>query len=675
MRRRSGIPSAIRISIILMAVLFSALISWSRLGPSLGFILMDQLFFLRGPQSPPAEIVIVAVDEPSFANLGLRWPWPRSLHAELVNALKEAGAKTVAFDVVFAEHSTPTSDQLFARSLAGHGSVVLASDIQTYDDPGYVQEVTVRPLPMFIPAGVATGFVNLPLAADGTIRQADLLRNGLPGFSYLAARSFCRQTDCSEKGWIETLPKRAEMVSINYLGGARSIKTVSYYQALDYQHALPPGIFKDKLVFVGLVTETVANAENKSPDYFPVPMTRLDGGYMAGLEIHAQIAANLLRAANITNVTEWQVLLAGLGLGLGAALVFFRVRPLTGALLLALLYLLLLGITYWLYIKWNLFLPAQFLAIPPGISFVAVFVIHYYRSHKEKKFIQEAFACYVSPRIVQQLMDDPAKLTLEGEQKELTVMFSDIRGFTKISEEMSTEKLAEFMHQYLEAMSEIIMECNGTVDKFIGDAIMAIWGAPVHDPQHAANGVRAALAMSARLDALRAEWLAKGYPPIEIGVGLNTGEMRVGNFGSRQRFDYTVLGDNVNLASRLEGTSKTYGNRIVIAESTRQAIGERFFCRFLDRVRVKGKNVPVAIYEPLAEGEVDPALQAEVARYAEAIACYQRGEFVAALGLMRQLHHENPLALYRLYIERLETIISKPPAPEAWDGVFTFEFK
>jgi adenylate cyclase len=274
----------------------------------------------------------------------------------------------------------------------------------------------------------------------------------------------------------------------------------------------------------------------------------------------------------------------------------------------------------------------------------------------------------VSPEIVSQLVKNPDQLSLKGEQKELTVLFSDIRGFTGISEKMDSEALGRFMNEYLTAMSDVVMEHGGTVDKFIGDAIMAIWGAPHDDPDHAAGAVRCALGMIERLEKLQSGWERRGLPRLEIGVGINTGVVSVGNFGSRDRFDYTVMGDHVNLASRLEEANKNYGTSIIISEYTKRAIGQHFFCRFVDKVRVKGKDDPVSIYEPLVEGEGDESLIEEVNIFENAAIDYQARNFQRAYDLIQGLYQKNPTRLYAIYMHRAKAFMKFPP-PADWDGV------
>jgi adenylate cyclase len=227
-----------------------------------------------------------------------------------------------------------------------------------------------------------------------------------------------------------------------------------------------------------------------------------------------------------------------------------------------------------------------------------VSIQNYFTEGKAKRYIQNAFSHYVSPKVVSRLLKDPESLSLKGEQKELTVMFCDIRGFTSISEKMDSRDLSLFMNNYLTRMSRIIIDNGGTLDKFIGDAIMAFWGAPESDPDHAVKAVRTAIRMKAELVEINRELKPWNMPEIGFGIGINTGLMNVGNFGSDRRFDYTVMGDHVNMASRLEGVSKDYGIPIILSEFTEAHVRKYITCRYIDRVHVKGRSAPVSIYEP-----------------------------------------------------------------------------
>lgn len=271
-------------------------------------------------------------------------------------------------------------------------------------------------------------------------------------------------------------------------------------------------------------------------------------------------------------------------------------------------------------------------------------------------------------------MAHPENLALSGEEKTLTVLFSDIRGFTSISEKMDSTQLALFMNRYLTAMSSVIMETGGTVDKFIGDAIMAIWGAPWMMTTRPPTQCEPALGMMEKLHEKQPQWQEEGLPAIDIGIGINTGLMSVGNFGSDERFDYTVLGDAVNLGARLEGSNKEYGTNIIISEYTRKAIGDRFFCRFIDMVKVKGKQEPVKIYQPLAEGNPSEEVRLEAEIFARFMDEYHSRQFAKAAVIINELHEKHPGKLYCLYRNRVQNYLENPPPPD-WDGSFTFTTK
>jgi len=230
-------------------------------------------------------------------------------------------------------------------------------------------------------------------------------------------------------------------------------------------------------------------------------------------------------------------------------------------------------------------------------SLVAILLYRYFSESREKSYLRQSFQYYLSPEVVEEIVAHPDKLKLGGAKKEMTVLFSDIRGFTTLSEQVAPEKLVALLNEYFTAMTEVILQSGGVLDKFIGDAIMAFWGAPQEEPEHARRACQAALAMIERLETLKKNWARRGLPQINIGVGVNSGQMIVGNMGSEKRFDYTVIGDNVNLASRLEGLNKQYGTSIIISQFTYEIVRDYFAAEFLDEVKVKGKDVAVKIYK------------------------------------------------------------------------------
>jgi len=396
-----------------------------------------------------------------------------------------------------------------------------------------------------------------------------------------------------------------------------------------------------------------------------------------GVEVHANIIDNVLKGDPFSHdfYTEigltYTIIILG-GLFLSALLAY------TSALAGGLGGILLIEATvvgnYYLFFRQNELVGVVYPLATVILVFMIVTLFNYFYEGRERRFISKAFGHYVSPQVVEQISQNPEKLSLKGDQKVLTVLFSDIRGFTSISEKMNPEELGQFMNEYLTAMSNIIMATKGTVDKYMGDAIMAIWGAPLDDEEHAANCVRAAFAMMAKLHELQPQWEARSLPTIDIGIGINTGPMSVGNFGSEQRFDYTVMGDNVNLASRLEGSNKVYGTNIIVSEYTRDVLGDRFFYRFVDMVRVKGKELPVKIYEPICEGTPEPLVRKTVEEFEQAMVYYRIQRFDDAEKILAALQADRPTKIYKLYLERIAHFRANPP-PEDWDGAFTFTTK
>lgn len=396
-----------------------------------------------------------------------------------------------------------------------------------------------------------------------------------------------------------------------------------------------------------------------------------------GVEVHATIIDNILSGDPFTydvfteiGLTLSLILVGGLLL---AALLAYG-SPLIGGLGGVLAISATVAGNYLFFFRHNQLIGLTYPLLAMLAVFLVVTLFNYFFEGQKKRFISEAFGHYVSPQIVHQLTQHPETLSLQGEQKTLTVLFSDIRGFTSISEKMNSEELGKFMNEYLTAMSTIVMATKGTVDKYMGDAIMAIWGAPLTDEEHAANCVRAAFGMIAKLRGLHPQWQERGLPAIDIGIGINTGRMSVGNFGSDQRFDYTVMGDNVNLASRLEGANKTYGTSIIISEYTLNALADRFFCRFVDMVRVKGKVLPVKIYEPICEGLPDQATRKTVEEFEQAMVYYRIQRFDDAEQILAALQAAQPAKIYELYLQRIAHFRETPP-PEDWDGAFTFTTK
>jgi len=307
--------------------------------------------------------------------------------------------------------------------------------------------------------------------------------------------------------------------------------------------------------------------------------------------------------------------------------------------------------------------------------YLGITVYRYVTEEREKKKVRGAFQYYLTASVVNEILKDPSKLKLGGDKKNLSVMFSDIRGFTSISEKLSPEELVRILNEYLTAMTDVVFKYDGLLDKYIGDAIMAVFGAPLDQPDHALRACRTGIEMMSELRRLREKWAAEGRPDINIGVGINTGDMVVGNMGSQMRFDYTVMGDSVNLASRLEGTNKEYGTNIIISEFTHEIIKDELFCRELDAVRVKGKKLPIRIFELLGDRKDAAQWQEFVGRFETGLAKYRTGLWDEAIAAFRGVLDVKPADFpAKLYIDRCEALKEHPPVEE-WDGVFTMTKK
>jgi adenylate cyclase len=399
------------------------------------------------------------------------------------------------------------------------------------------------------------------------------------------------------------------------------------------------------------------------------------------VEIHAQLIEQILQGAFLSR-PDWAVgaeilftLLCGIGLIFGVS----RIGALPSALLGAAAVVAAAGIS------WLTFRQAQLLIDPvyPWAVITLVYLVAslfgYLRTEARQREIRNAFSRYMSPHYVQQLAAHPEKLVLGGETRTMTIMFSDIRGFTSLAEGMDARTLTKFMNSFLAPMTEIITEQKGTIDKYIGDCIMAFWNAPLDDPEHAQNAVRAAQAMRRKLAELNRLWenealaAGKSFEPVKIGIGINTGECVVGNFGSQEHFDYSLLGDPVNLASRLEGLGKVYGIDLVIGEETAARLEDPALIE-IDIVAVKGKAQAGRVYtlppEPVEEAQF-------IARHSALLTAYRRQDWAAALrllddGLLAATRHLAPV--YDLYRRRIAQFQIEAP-PQNWDGVFTAEEK
>lgn len=582
-KRRNTVMTVALLSGLLAAVL-SLLTPW-KLVEARAF---DYFSTVDVPQRPADGPVVVAIDEPSLAEIGQQWPWPRDMHARLIEALRKAGAEAIALDIIFAEPAaSPGPDEALRRSLGP--DVVLAGDETFIETPQAMQYMRVEPLAAFTQTGARTGIASIALDGDGILRR-------LPGYEDSFAAELLRAA-----GRPVDVPRD---VLLQNFGPSRTYQTVSYYQALDPDTFLPPDFFRGRVVLVGLSLQNAPAIAEGGADVHATPFTIRTGRLVAGVEIQATIFDNLAQGLFIGRAS---LLVSLLSIAGGAALAGVVVWRRTGWRTVAGSILSLAAITVagFLALRYGrVFVPPFAPSLAFAVAVSAQGALDFASERRLRRGITRAFSQYLSPQLVERLARDPSLLRLGGEVRNLSILFCDIRGFTTIAETMkdNPEGLTQLINRLLTPLSDIVLASGGTIDKYIGDCIMAFWNAPLDDPDHAVHAVQAALDMLAALDGLNAEFASEsqraGRPALKlgIGIGINTGDCVVGNMGSTQRFDYSALGDSVNLAARLESASKDVGVPLVIGETTAKLVASRFPVFELDRLTVKGKTVPTSVF-------------------------------------------------------------------------------
>ncbi|MCB2099540.1 MAG: adenylate/guanylate cyclase domain-containing protein [Rhodobacterales bacterium] len=684
-------------------------------------------------------VYVVDIDEDSLSEYG-QWPWPRTLIADLVNKLTEMGVVLIAFDVFFpepdrtspgrfAEYRTdldpnlrdsllklPDNDAVFADAIkAGHvvlgqagywekkvadaSRPVLNKNVfakRTRNAmpnaavfPGFTS--MVRNIESLEIAAAGTGIVSLDSEQDGIVRRvptiflykgeqarggADYLYPSL-SMEMLRVATGKRQTvaKINEAG-VEDVRVGNVVIHVDRQG-----KIWPYYTKWDRDKYIPirdilsgttpPGLLQGKLVIIG----------TSAPGLLDIRSTPVDA-IIPGVSVHAQIIENVvygtyLYRLNFFNVVEMAALLLG-------GLMIIWLVPKLGARWTMLVFLgfvtLLVGTSWYLFTQKALLLDASYGVIVWLLLYTTLTYMGYAQEEAERRQVRDAFGHYLSPAMVEKLAEDPSQLALGGEKRHMSMLFCDVRGFTTISEQFDAVGLTQLINKLLTPLTEVILKTDGTVDKYMGDCIMAFWNAPMDNADHARNACLSALEMNAVMGPLNeqleaeAEVEGRKHIPLKIGTGINSGEVVVGNMGSKQRFDYSILGDNVNLASRLEGQCKTYVVDIVIGENTQELVPELATLE-LDLIKVKGKTAAVRIFALLgdereAQGE---AFQALSQAHRDLLAAYRSQDWAgarAALDRARAAGAPYVLdGLYDLYAERIGEYEAEPPGAD-WDGVY-----
>jgi adenylate cyclase len=534
-------------------------------------------------------------------------------------------------------------------------------------------------LPELAAAAAGSGYFNMVPDIDGTVRWLPQAIVYGPDFftplslataQYYKGRPPLGLTlshlgvEVVRLGNLQIPVDRLGRLLIDYYGPAGSFPHYSAAAVWDGQ--LPAEALKDKIVLLGATAVGVY-------DLRVTPFS----GVCPGIEIQATIIDNILRGQFLRTprTPQLPIMLIVLALGLLLGVVLPRLSAVWSFIFALLLAEAYAAINFLLFSRAGLQLELFYPLLVIGGIYTGTTVQSFLAEEKERARVKKAFQSYVAPEVVNEILKHPELLHLGGERRELTILFSDIRGFTSLAETLEPEVLVGLLHDFLNPMSEIIVEHSGTIDKYIGDAVMALFGAPLKLPEHATLACRTALAMIDKLKTLSAEWEAKGRPPMRIGVGLNTGPVAVGNMGSDRLFNYTAIGDNVNLASRLEGLTKHYGSDILISAATAEALEGQFILREVDLVRVKGKTRPLVIYELLGEGTPDPELAQFLEFYREGRGLYRDRQFrESAVAFARALELRPEDLPSRTYLELSEKYLLSPPGRH-WEPVRTMQQK
>lgn len=606
---------------------------------------------------PARDVVLVAIDDRSIQTIG-RWPWKRSAHANLIRILSEAGPRAIGYDVNFPESSDAAEDEKLAEAITASGLVVLPYELTIVrSDGGLIGKNPLYPIAS-ISRGAHFGFSNTPTDSDGIFRRVPTsIRHedtsiGEPFFAAVLAVADLAPA---------ALP---DELIINYAGPAGTYPTISAIDVLERK--VSADRFRDAIVLVG------ATAPDLHDELFtPTGKTKP----LSGIEVHANAVGTVLDRNPLADEPLGFVLATIIIFAFGGALFVSRFRMRVATPILAGiggLYFLTAFILFDQGLILNLLYPTAALAF----TYVSIVLLRYQREKTQKNQLRDTLQRYVSPQVAAHLIANPEKLVLGGEAREMSVLFSDLRGFTSLSEKLKPEELVRILNEYLTEMTDVVFAHEGVLDKYIGDAVMAFWGAPIDAPDHALRAVRTAVRMRDRLHELN----TSGRWPVDIelrlGVGVNTGAMVVGNMGSRKRFDYTVMGDTVNLGSRLESLNKEYGTEIIVSESTAVVVRDEFTMRELDLVAVKGKKEPVKIFEVIGKkGSVNDAVMKFIEYFERALTLYRAQKFSEAREIFHQLahtHHDD--VSVRTFIDRCESFLENPPASE-WDGTWVMTKK
>jgi len=664
---------------------------------------------LARPVPSTDKVRLVLLDQNSLdwgqRENGLSWPWPREVYGAIIGYLKRAGAKSIVFDVLFTEPSSygAADDLALGNAVGSHkgfvGALFLGAktgsatswpsgfpavplDIEGLDQwlsgsharDSIAASRGLFPVPEISSRAAILADVHHDPDPDGVYRRVRLFRifdgRAVPSLalaSLLAASPGTRvairpgemaiggKTVPIDKEGYAILRFRGPSGTHRQFSAAAVIQSELRLRAGEEPVLKDPDAFRDCHVFFGF----------SAPGLYDLRPAPVGGVYMAS-EIHATALDNLMAADFLAGTGPRATIALTLLLAMLSAIPVTCSRSAWKSLLFFAACLPLpVALSFFAYVQ-GYWLPLVVLETAVSLSLLGALAVNYAREGRQKRFIKSAFRQYLSHDVIEQLIAHPERLKLGGERRTLSVFFSDLQGFTAIAEGLEPEALTELLNDYLTAMTDILHEEGGTLDKYVGDAIIAFWNAPVEQPDHAERAARAALRCQAKLSELRPAFRVKAGKDLHMRIGLNSGPAVVGNMGSRSRFDYTILGDAVNLASRLEGVNKQFGTRILASQALRDALGGGFAAREISRVAVVGRREPVRVYELLPKEE-SAAPGNMLSAFAKALNAFYAGRFSEALESFLAIENIDPPAA--AYVRECRALLSHPP--ETWEGVWT----
>jgi len=649
------------------------------------------------------DIVLFLIDQESLdvyeQEQGLPWPWPRQIYSAIINYCSQANAKALVFDMIFSESSGygVEDDEDFSQAMAESGNVFLPVflslqekgeqeiPIQDLEKSSLRREKLPREeklpnkaiypvrsvtLPLEILLGAARGVGNVRFSpdGDGIYRRLPMLFDYesliIPALP-LAVADFIKGRQS-----IEAIPlDHSGQMIIRFYGPTGTYKSYSiaaiinsYAQMLDGKTPqVPPAEFAGKIILVGAT----------APGLFDLRPSPFSAVY-PGVETLATVLDNLLQEDFIRMASQVSVVFLLIGLSLLTGLGTTLLRDIWKIVLFFLLCLAIpAGIATLAFLKgyWVEFVAPEFAVL---LSFIGASLLNYRFEGKRRRFIKNVFRHYLSPHVIERIIENPDLLQLGGEKREITSFFSDVAAFTSVAEELSPEDLVNLLNDYLSEMTEIILSSGGTLDKYEGDAIIAFWNAPLEQPDHALRACRAALKCQMRLEEMRPDLQSQYGHALSMRIGINSGSAVVGNMGSRKRFDYTAMGDTVNLASRLEGACKQYKVPILIGEETFERVKNHMVSREVDIIRVVGRKESVAVFEIIGErGDVLDSELEKISSFEQALEVYRKGEWREALSLFQKFEND---MLAQVYVDRCQKLIESG-SKEGWTGIYDLKEK